>query len=198
MGLTTVITPTLVSDFRFQYHYWENNVTDVNLRQLPELRRLGAALLFSRRFRPGTFIGGTNVNSPQLRQARALELKEGMSWQKGTHRFSFGMDYEHMKTKVAPWDYCNPGCDYVFAPETVEGLGLGAATQNALFPNLPTTVTTTQDLLNLPVLNLGQSLYSGTGVGNGTFPGPCTSTARAGLISGCTPISRTSGRFGRT
>lgn len=111
------------------------------------------------------------MNSPQYRQARAFELKDGLSWQKGKHRFSFGMDYEHMKTKVAPWGYCDPGCDYVFAPEQIEGLGLGAATQSFLFPNLPTQVTTTQDLLNLPVLNLGQSIYSGTGVGNGTFPG---------------------------
>src|SRR5579863_7436433 len=28
LGLTSVLTPTLVNDLRFQYHYWENNVTD--------------------------------------------------------------------------------------------------------------------------------------------------------------------------
>lgn len=169
MGLTTVITPTLVSDLRFQYHYWENNVLDVTSANCPNCIGLGLPSILAA-IPSGTFIGGTNVNSPQLRQARAYELKDGLSWQKGTHRLSFGMDYEHMKTKVAPWDYCNPGCDYVFAPEAIEALGLGPL-QNALFPNLPTQVTTTQDLLNLPVLNLGQSIYSGTGVGNGTFPG---------------------------
>ncbi len=169
MGLTTVITPNLVSDFRFQYHYWENNVQDVTSANCPNCVGLGLPSILAA-IPSGTFIGGTNVNSPQYRQARAFELKDGLSWQKGTHRFSFGMDYEHMKTKVAPWDYCDPGCDYVFAPEQIEGLGLGPA-QAALFPNLPTQVTTTQDLLNLPVLNLGQSIYSGTGVGNGTFPG---------------------------
>jgi hypothetical protein len=170
MGLTSVITPNLVSDFRFQYHYWENNVTDVNSSNCANCIGLGLPSILAA-IPSGTFIGGTNVNSPQYRQARAFELKDGLSWQKGKHRFSFGMDYEHMKTKVAPWGYCDPGCDYVFAPEQIEGLGLGAATQSFLFPNLPTQVTTTQDLLNLPVLNLGQSIYSGTGVGNGTFPG---------------------------
>jgi hypothetical protein len=169
MGLTTVITPALVNQFHFQYHYWENNVTDVTQAQCPNCIGLGLPSVLAA-IPSGTFIGGTNVNSPQFRQARALEFKDDLSWQKGTHHFSFGMDYEHMKTKVAPWEYCNPGCDYVFAPETVEGLGLGPA-QAFLFPNLPTQVTTTQDLLNLPVLNLGQSIYSGTGVGNGTFPG---------------------------
>jgi hypothetical protein len=116
-----------------------------------------------------TFLAGTSVNSPQFRQARSLELKESLSWQKGTHRFAFGIDYEHMKTKVAPWDYCDPGCDYVFSPEFVTGT-LGAATP-LLFPNLPSQITSNQDLLNLPVLNLPSSIYSGTGVGNGTFPG---------------------------
>jgi hypothetical protein len=170
IGWTSVITPALVNDVRFQYHYWENNVLDVTSANCPNCVGLGLPSILAA-IPSGTFVGGTNVNSPQLRQARAYELIDNLSWQKGSHQLKFGIDYEHMKTKVAPWDYCNPGCDYVFAPETVEGLGLGAATQNALFPNLPTQVNTTQDLLNLPVLNLGQSIYSGTGVGNGTFPG---------------------------
>jgi hypothetical protein len=40
-----------------------------------------------------------------------------------------------------------------------------------LFPNLPKTITSAADLLNLPVLNLPQSIYSGIGIGDGTFPG---------------------------
>jgi hypothetical protein len=169
MGLTTVITPALVNDFRFQYHYWQNNVLDSTAATcqfpcigfgLPSI----VAMIGS-----GTFISGTNVNSPQLRQARAFEWKDSMSWQKGTHRLSFGVDYEHMKTKVVPWDYCDPGCDYVFAPEAIQGI-LGDATP-FLFPNLPSKITSTQDLLNLPIYQLPSSIYSGTGVGNGTFPG---------------------------
>ncbi len=56
----------------------------------------------------------------------------------------------------------------VFAGD-VEGI-LGPATP-FLFPTLPTTINSTADLLNLPVYNLPQSIYSGIGVGNGTFPG---------------------------
>ena len=37
VGLTTVITPALVSDFRFQYHYWQNNVTDATAAQYERL-----------------------------------------------------------------------------------------------------------------------------------------------------------------
>jgi hypothetical protein len=169
MGLTTVLTPTLVSDFRFQYHYWQNNVTDATAAQCPS-PCIGTGLPALLTALPsGTFLAGTSVNSPQLRQARSFEWKEGLSWQKRSHRISFGLDYEHMKTKVAPWDYCDPGCDYVFSPEFVQGaLGDFAS---VLFPNLPAKISSNQDLLNLPILNLPSSIYSGTGVGNGTFPG---------------------------
>ncbi len=169
IGLTTVITPALVSDFRFQYHYWQNNVVDSTAAQCTS-PCIGTGLPAIVSMIPsGTFLAGTTVNGPQFRQARSLELKEGLNWQKGTHRIAFGIDYEHMKTKVAPWDYCDPGCDYLWSPEFVQGI-LGSAT-SAVFPNLPTRITSNQDLLNLPVLNLSSSLYSGTGVGNGTFPG---------------------------
>ncbi|HEY7389161.1 MAG TPA: carboxypeptidase-like regulatory domain-containing protein [Bryobacteraceae bacterium] len=165
MGLTSVVTPNLVNDFRFQYHFWENNVTDSKPSDcqfpcigygLPSIFMVGSS----------TYYSGTSVNSPQFRQARAFQFTDGMTWQKGKHRIRFGIDFEHMKTKVAPWDFCDPGCVYIFSPETIRGLGL-----SSFFPNLPTTITSTADLLNLPIYNLPSSIYSGIGVGNGTFPG---------------------------
>jgi hypothetical protein len=169
LGWTSVLTPALVNDARFQYHFWENNVTDAVASDCP-YPCIGFGLpSIVTMLGSSTFYTGTNVNSPQFRQARSYELMDTLSWQKGTHRIQFGIDYEFMKTKVAPWDFCNPGCDYVFSPEYVEGV-LGPATSE-LFPNLPKTITSTADLLNLPVLNLPQSIYSGIGIGNGTFPG---------------------------
>jgi hypothetical protein len=165
MGLTSVITPNLVNDFRFQYHFWENNVTDSNPSDcqfpcigygLPSIFMIGSS----------TYYSGTSVNSPQFRQARSFQFTDGMTWQKGKHRIRYGIDFEYMKTKVVPWDFCDPGCVYIFSPETIRGLGLGS-----FFPNLPTTITSTADLLNLPIYNLPSSIYSGIGVGNGTFPG---------------------------
>ncbi|HTA43992.1 MAG TPA: carboxypeptidase-like regulatory domain-containing protein [Bryobacteraceae bacterium] len=169
LGFTSVITPALVNDLRFQYHYWENNVTDALPTNctypcvgfgLPSIvSYLGSA----------TYNTGTSVNSPQFRQARSYEWSDTLSWQKGSHRIQFGIDYEYMRTKVAPWDFCDPGCDYVFSPEDLKGI-FGAATA-LLFPTLPKTINSTADLLNLPIYNLPSSIYSGVGVGNGTFPG---------------------------
>ncbi len=182
MGLTTTLTPSLVSDFRFQYHYWENNVVNATGANCTfpcvggPLPGLGAgpsgnipailALIGS----PSPFAAGEGINSPQFRQARSLQPREDLSWQKGAHQLRFGVNYEYMKTKTVPWDFCDPGCMEVFAPEFIQGLGLGPL-QNALFPTLPTTISSTADLLNLPVYNGTSSIYQGFGIGNGTFPG---------------------------
>jgi len=166
LGLTSAFTPNLVNDARFQFHFWENNVTDAKPSDC-QAPCIGFGLpAIVTMVGSGTYGTGTSVNSPQFRQARSLELNDTLSWQKGKHRLRFGVDYEHMASKVVPWDYCDPGCLYVMSPETIKGLGLAS-----FYPNLPSKITTTADLLNLPLYSLTSSIYSGVGVGNGTFPG---------------------------
>ena len=152
LGVTSTLTPNLVNDARFQFHFWENNVTDAKASDC-QYPCVGFGLPGHRDYiGSGTYGTGASVNSPQFRQARSFELNDTLSWQKGTHRIRFGMDYEFMKSKVVPWDFCDPGCVYVFSPETIKGL-VGAATP-LLYPNLPTKITSTADLLNLPIYNL--------------------------------------------
>lgn len=170
IGLTSILKPTLVNDLRGQFHYWQNNVTDALAKDctypcvgfgLPAIvTYIGSS----------TYGTGNSVNSPQFRQARSFELNDTLTWVKGKHSLRFGMDYEYMKTKVVPWDFCDPGCLYVMAPETIHGL-VPAPLVPLLYPNLPAQITSTADLLNLPIYNLPSSIYSGVGVGNGTFPG---------------------------
>jgi len=169
MGLTSAFTPTLVNDLRFQFHYWENNVTDAlpSDCQYPCVG-FGLPAIVSY-IGSSTYGTGNSVNSPQFRQARSYELNDTLTWVKGKHTIRFGMDYEYMRTKVAPWDFCDPACLYVMSPEEIQGL-VGKLTP-FLFPTLPKTITSTADLLNLPIFNLPSSIYSGVGVGNGTFPG---------------------------
>jgi hypothetical protein len=169
MGLTSAFTPTLVNDLRFQFHYWENNVTDALPSDCPyPCVGFGLPAIVTY-IGSSTYGTGNSVNSPQFRQARSYELNDTLTWVKGKHTIRFGMDYEYMRTKVAPWDFCAPACLYVMSPEEIQGL-VGPATP-LLFPNLPKTITSTADLLNLPIFNLPSSIYSGVGVGNGTFPG---------------------------
>jgi Carboxypeptidase regulatory-like domain len=181
MGLTTTITPNLVSDFRFQYHYWQNNVVNATAANCafpciggPIPGGAGASgnlpAILSLIGSPSGFVAGEGINSPQYRQARSFQPREDLSWQKGAHRLRFGFNYEYMKTKTVPWDFCDPGCMELFSPEFIGSLGLGSL-QSLLFPTLPTKITSTADLLNLPVYNGTSSIYQGFGIGNGTFPG---------------------------
>jgi hypothetical protein len=170
IGITSTLTPALVNDFRFQYHYWQNNVTPTLQKDcqfpcvgfgLPSIEGMQGAADFG---------AGVTDNSPQFRQARSYEFIESLSWQKGTHRLRFGMDFEDMHTKVVPWDACELGCLGLYTPETTRQLA-GAGLVAQYLPNLPSTITSTADLLNLPVFNTSTSIYSGFPVGNGTFPG---------------------------
>jgi hypothetical protein len=170
LGLTSAIKPTLVNDLRAVYHFWENNVTDAQPKdcQFPCVGfGLPAIVTY---IGSSTYGTGQSVNSPQFRQARSGELTDTLTWLKGKHNIRVGIDYEYMKTKVVPWDFCDPGCLYVFSPETLKGL-VPASLLPVLYPTLPSKITSTNDLLNLPVYNLPTSIYSGVGVGNGTFPG---------------------------
>jgi hypothetical protein len=175
IGVTTTITPNLVNDFHGQFHYWQNNVTLTNPQDcqgacigfgLPSIESiLGSST---------TTFAGVSDNSPQFRQARSFELIDGITWQKGSHRIRGGFDYEHMQTKVVPWDACVIGCLSVYSTENTLSLLApfgGAAAAAQYFPNLPKTVASTNDLLNLPASFASTSIYSGFPVGNGTFPG---------------------------
>ena len=169
LGLTSAFRPNLVNDLRFQFHYWQNNVTDA-LPSDCQYPCVGFGLPSVTYIGSSTYGTGTSVNSPQFRQARSYELTDTLTWIKGKHSLRAGIDYEHMRTKDVPWDFCDPGCLYVASPEFVKSY-VPASALPLVFPNLPTRITSTADLLNLPIYNLPSSIYSGVGVGNGTFPG---------------------------
>jgi hypothetical protein len=91
IGVTSVFTPALVNDLRFQYNYWNNH----NFQSVPSdcsLPCVAGSL-------PNVFIFvgsnfpavGPNFNAPQARNTRRFELIESLIWQKGSHRLKFGV-----------------------------------------------------------------------------------------------------------
>lgn len=146
LGVTTTLRPTLVNDFRFNYQYWHNRNLFPTASDCPGCVGLGF---------PQVSITGTNVtigdtsNATQGRDLRRYEFNDSMNWQKGRHGIKFGFDIEHAPG-TGFWGYCDPACDVVASPELVRA-SAGPLT-SALFPNLPKTVTTNADFLNLPFL----------------------------------------------
>src|SRR6516225_5695177 len=171
MGLTSAISPSLVNDLRAQYHYWQNKGPNATADEC-QLPCVGFGLPgITSMIGSSTFLygAGNSVNSPQFHQSRSYQLSDTVSWQKGAHRLRFGMDYEQMHTAYKPWDVCDPACVAIYSPESTRA-------QAGLFPagsfaSLPTAIRTTADLLNVPVFPLAAALYSGVGIGNGSYPG---------------------------
>jgi len=165
LGVTTILKPTIVNDFRFSYQYWHNR----NL--FPQTSDCGANCIGLDDIASQISINGSNVtvghstNATQGRDLRKFQFDDGLTWQKGPHRVRFGGQIE-----LAPgsgfWGYCDPMCGGVASPETVRGLAAVGVPVAALFPTLPTQVKTYQDFLNLPFL------YSVIGVGDPSQPPP--------------------------
>jgi len=171
IGITTVFTPTIVNDLRLQYNYW-NNHNDQSVPSDCALPCVAGSLpnIFYVYGSDASAIG-PNFNAPQARNTRRYELVETLSWQKGSHRLKIGGDLNPTYS-AGLWGFCTPMCVGAFSPEATRGL-LGAALGpffNALFPTLPTTLKSDADILNLPVLPLASSIFSGIHVGAVPLP----------------------------
>ncbi len=68
MGLTSAFTPTLVNDLRFQFHYWENNVTDA----LPSDCPYPCVGFWSARHCYPRYIGSSDLRHRQQREFAAV------------------------------------------------------------------------------------------------------------------------------
>jgi hypothetical protein len=125
MGVTSTLTPTIVNDFRAQYHYWQNGGPNANPEDckspcigygLPAIISMVGSATY-------TYGAGNDPNGPQFHQNRSYQIQETVTWQKGNHRIHFGADIERTKTGYTPWDKCDPGCISVYSPETTRSLG---------------------------------------------------------------------------
>ena len=167
LGLTSVITSTLVNDLHLQYQYWSNHtekaapgacslpcVADATLPNVFTL--IGSNL-------PGV---GPGQNQPQSRNTRRFELVDALSWVKGTHRLKLGGDL-NLTTHSGTWGFCNPMCVGAWSREQL------AATYPAIISamNLPSTFNKDTDVLQLPVYNNSISIFSGVGIGPDIQPG---------------------------
>jgi hypothetical protein len=174
IGLTSILTPSIVNDLRFQYNYWNNKNTQAVASDCSAPCVAGSLPNIF------TFVGsnypavGPNFNAPQGRNTRRFEIVENLVWQKGTHRLKFGGDLNPTYSSGL-WGFCTPLCVGAFSPTYVRSVltpAIGPAGIAAYFPTLPTVLKTDADALNLPVLTQPSSIFSGVGVGAISTPAP--------------------------
>ena len=174
IGLTSVITPALVNDFRGQYNYWNNHngqavAGDCSLPCVagPEG---GLPTVY-------TIIGtnypavGPNFNAPQGRNTRRYEVTDNLSWQKGEHRFKFGGNVNLTKTNGL-WGFCLPMCVGAWSLDFLQNT-FGSALSSAIAPAaVASGFRSDADILNFPVYNGNAAIFSGIGVGAIPTPSP--------------------------
>src|SRR5262249_37909117 len=149
LGVTSVLTPRVVNEFRYSYSYFSNQLRPLNSTECSNLLycfnlngpRIGGF---------GLTIGNDN-NVTQHRILRTYQLNENFYWQAGSHRIRLGGDWEHFYGHGS-WIRIFQGSFNLYSPDALSRLN------RTLYDSLPATLRTTtagvptlSDILRLPV-----------------------------------------------
>lgn len=142
LGLTSTFSASLVNDFRFAYHYWNNRNLHPTEREcpgclglgLPEMSVVGANVRF-----------GNTANAPQGRDIRRYNLVNNMTWQRGAHRLRFGGSLEFQPFNGF-WAFGDPAAGNVWGPDIMAANRIPLAAFG-----LPNQFLTNDDVLRLPL-----------------------------------------------
>ncbi|HEY7288455.1 MAG TPA: carboxypeptidase regulatory-like domain-containing protein [Vicinamibacterales bacterium] len=147
VGLTSILSGSLVNDFRFSHMYWKNRNTpascagDVNGNCVgaggPEIFYLNSV----------NFALGNNFNSPQGRDLHRYPISDNLTWQKNAHQVKFGGEFEHVDS-VGYWGFFDPARVYLLSPEFLASINPALP---ALFGLPDGIIHTANDLKKLPV-----------------------------------------------
>jgi carboxypeptidase family protein len=174
-GVTSTLSPTVVNDFRVGWRMWNNAESPVvnspgNVMQpvnspdcqfpcigagLPQISIIGSAFA----------AGQSSGTAKQNRLERHYEPQDTVSWQKGAHSIKVGGEID-ATANLFLYDYAQLGAVSLYSPTGTQAQ-LGGLT-STLLPNLPSVITSTNDLLNLPV-RFGANAFA---AGNPVLPGP--------------------------
>jgi Carboxypeptidase regulatory-like domain len=141
LGVTSILRPTLVNDFRFSYFFYSDDQLPAQQSDCPGCLGIGAPMISI----PGLVFGSSSTT---LDPARHFETNESMAWQHGRHRVRFGMDWEHDRGGALSWAN-EPASLTLFSPDQVRTFNQTAAP--GLQIPLPTAFHSLNDILQLPL-----------------------------------------------
>jgi hypothetical protein len=116
IGLTSVLTPRIVNDFRYNWSFLFNAFSPPAPGECGDsvgCVNAGGPLLTITDL---SFTLGTPTISPTDRANRAYQLTDTVSWTKGTHRVRFGFEHEHYK-RFGSQSLSNAGNITLFSPQ---------------------------------------------------------------------------------
>jgi Carboxypeptidase regulatory-like domain len=135
LGLTSVVRPTVVNDFRFSYLFTSSGEGLPREQDCPGCLGLGAPAITIAQ--AGLSVGSSTYN---VSLARQFQFTDAITWQHGRHRIRFGGDWEHHRGGNTVWQNV-PVSMTLFS------------TQQARQYNLPMpgSFDSVEDLLRLPL-----------------------------------------------
>jgi hypothetical protein len=156
LGVTSVLTPSVVNDLRFSYWYWQNRNIPAPCGGCvgeggPEVMFFGVT---------SNVVLGNNFNSPQGRDRRQYPLSDNLTWQIGPHRLKFGGEWEYERG-TGYWGFFDPARAGLASPEYLKSLGLLGS-----FGLPGGVIQSYSDLSKLPVV------YYIVGIGSPDQPAP--------------------------
>ena len=125
-GLTSILSGTLVNDFRFSHMYWKNRNTPAGCEGSLSGNCIGAGGPEIFYLNSVNFALGNNFNSPQGRDLHRFPISNNTTWQKNTHQVKFGGEFEHVDA-VGYWGFFDPARAYLLSPEFLTGVGVPPA-----------------------------------------------------------------------
>lgn len=134
-GLTSVLRPTLVNDFRFSYFYTSAGENIPGQQDCPGCLGLGApAITISQ---AGLSLGSSTYD---VSLARQFQFTNAVTWQRGRHRLRFGVDWEYHRGGNTVWQN-EPASITLFSPQQARQYNLPS----------PGSFNTLNDILQLPL-----------------------------------------------
>jgi hypothetical protein len=151
LGVTSVLKPSLVNDFRFSFSYLRNYLLPPTQSQCESIAG-NPDFCFSLNGVRVTALGvtfGNSINVPQDRHPHTYQWTDNVNWTTGSHRVRFGGNWEHVFDH-GTWNQNYKGSFSTFSPTQVQA-------NPALYAALPASLkeggsgATIADLLKLPV-----------------------------------------------
>jgi hypothetical protein len=146
LGLTSVLRPTLVNDFRFSYFFLSDGQLPPAQRDCPGCLGLGAPTITIGS--PASLVIGQS--STTLNPGRRFHLNDSIAWQRGTHRARFGVEWEHNRGGILSWAN-EPVSLTLFSPDQVRTYNNAPQTLVDRRIPLPAAFSTVGDILQLPL-----------------------------------------------
>jgi len=153
LGVTSVLRPTLVNDFRYSYFFYSDDQLAPQQSDCPGCLGIGAPAISIPT--AGLTLGNSSTT---LYPARRFQLNDSLAWQHGAHRARFGADWEYNRGGSLAWNN-QPASLTLFSPDQVRNYNQAPTTSPDLRIPLPATFNTLNDILALPL----QSVTIGIG-----------------------------------